>query len=109
MPPVDTDTYELVKRRVEECDLTAEERQVIATARQKINSSTSVGGLLGGGAAYWLAKSKRWTPLRSIAMLGGGFFLGSQVGFAAGILAAVRAIEQLPNSQRIKDLVVSLQ
>ncbi|KAI9008786.1 hypothetical protein CLU79DRAFT_723340 [Phycomyces nitens] len=87
-------TFAIVKQRVKDYNLTDEEKLAIDTARRQLSSRI---------------KRKQLSPLRSIVLVGGGFIIGSQLGFVAGITAGISTINRLPNPERLKNLVIDVQ
>lgn len=67
------------------------------------------GGLTGAMAAFLLAKSKKFNPIQMLALTGGGFLMGSQMGLISGALAGVKTINTLPNPQRLINVVREVQ
>lgn len=56
-----------------------------------------------------VGKRKRFAPLQVFALAGGGFLIGSQMGLISGSLAGVKAIKELPDPQRLVNLVRDVQ
>ncbi|KAL0075557.1 hypothetical protein J3Q64DRAFT_1774825 [Phycomyces blakesleeanus] len=102
-------TLDIVKERVKQYNLTDEEKLAIDTSRKQLSTRTSFGGFTGAAAAFYLSRRRQFSPLRSIFLVGGGFFLGSQLGFIAGITAGMNTINKLPNPDRLKNLVIDVQ
>ncbi|KAI9259689.1 hypothetical protein BDA99DRAFT_561107 [Phascolomyces articulosus] len=101
--------YDRVRERVKEYNLSEQEIKAIDTARRQLNTHTSLGGLVGGLFAFLLGKRKRFTPMQVFAVAGGGFLIGSQMGLVSGSLAGVNTIKQLPDPQRLVNLVRDVQ
>ncbi|KAF7726412.1 hypothetical protein EC973_008746 [Apophysomyces ossiformis] len=98
-----------VRERVKEYNLTEEEVRAIDTARRQISSHTTWGGITGGSVAFLLGKRKKFTALQTLALAGGGFLLGSQMGMISGAVAGAKTIKSLPNPQRLIELVKDVQ
>ncbi|KAG2220217.1 hypothetical protein INT45_002809 [Circinella minor] len=101
--------YERVRERVNEYNLSEQEIKAIDTARRQLNTHTSLGGFTGGLVAFFLGRRKRFNPIQTLAVAGGGFLIGSQVGLVSGSLAGVNTIKQLPDPQRLVNLVRDVQ
>ncbi|KAI9488236.1 hypothetical protein BDB00DRAFT_877622 [Zychaea mexicana] len=101
--------YDRVRERVKEYNLSEQEIKAIDTARQQLNTHTSLGGMTGGLVAYFLGKRKQFKPLQVFAVAAGGFLIGSQMGLVSGSLAGVKTIKQLPDPQRLVNLVRDVQ
>ncbi|KAG0175307.1 hypothetical protein DFQ30_009579 [Apophysomyces sp. BC1015] len=83
-----------VRERVKEYNLTEQEVQAIDTARQQLSSHS---------------KRRKFSPIQTLALAGGGFLLGSQMGMISGAVAGAKTIKALPNPQRLIDLVRDVQ
>lgn len=58
----------------------------------------------------YLAKRKKFNnPIQLLAVTGGGFLMGTQIGVISGALAGVKTINSLPNPQRIINVVREVQ
>ncbi|KAG2213599.1 hypothetical protein INT46_002751 [Mucor plumbeus] len=100
MAAINDDVYARVREKVKEHNLTEQEVKAIDTARDQLQTHTYSGGLAGATAAFILAKSKKFNPIQLLALTGGGFLMGSQVGLISGALAGVKTINTLPNPQQ---------
>lgn len=67
------------------------------------------GGLVGATTAFLLGKRKKFNPIQILAVTGGGFLIGSQMGLISGALAGVKTINSLPNPQRLINVVREVQ
>ena len=56
-----------------------------------------------------IGRRKRFNPIQTLAVAGGGFLIGSQMGLVSGSLAGVNTIKQLPDPQRLVNLVRDVQ
>ncbi|KAI8137608.1 hypothetical protein BJV82DRAFT_335870 [Fennellomyces sp. T-0311] len=101
--------YERVRERVKEYNLSEQEIKAIETARRQLNTHTTLGGFTGGLVAFFLGKRKRFSPFQVFAVGVGGFLIGSQMGLLSGSLAGVKTIKQLPDPQRLVNLVRDVQ
>ncbi|KAI8638962.1 hypothetical protein BD408DRAFT_372569 [Parasitella parasitica] len=109
MAAINDDVYARVREKVKEHNLTEQEIKAIDTARDQLQTHTYTGGLTGATAAFLLAKSKRFNPIQLLAVTGGGFLMGSQMGLISGALAGVKTINNLPNPQRLINVVREVQ
>ncbi|KAI9323699.1 hypothetical protein BX666DRAFT_1889512 [Dichotomocladium elegans] len=101
--------YERVRERVKDYNLSEQEIQAIDKARRQLNTHTSLGGFTGSLVAFLLGKRKKFAPMQVFALAAGGFLIGSQMGLISGSLAGVRAIKELPDPQRLVNLVRDVQ
>lgn len=56
-----------------------------------------------------IAKRKKFNPIQVLALTGGGFLMGSQMGLISGALAGVKTINGLPNPQRLINVIREVQ
>ncbi|CAO3618531.1 unnamed protein product [Cunninghamella echinulata] len=109
MAAINNSVYALVKEKAKEHHLTNQEIQAIDKARQKLNSHTTLGGFVGSTSAFLLGKAKKFGPLPLLALAGGGFLMGSQMGLISGAVAGVKIIKELPNPQRLVNVIREVQ
>ncbi|KAL7324416.1 hypothetical protein PS15p_209610 [Mucor circinelloides] len=109
MAAINDDVYARVREKIKEHNLTEQEVKAIDTARDQLQTHTYTGGLTGAMAAFLLAKSKKFNPIQMLALTGGGFLMGSQMGLISGALAGVKTINTLPNPQRLINVVREVQ
>lgn len=57
----------------------------------------------------YLARRKKFNPLQIFAVAAGGFLIGSQMGLISGALAGIKAINTLPNPQRLINVIREVQ
>lgn len=129
MAAINDDVYARVREKIKEHNLTEQEVKAIDTARDQLQTHSKqlfewarrtmgrltchhvayTGGLTGAMAAFLLAKSKKFNPIQMLALTGGGFLMGSQMGLISGALAGVKTINTLPNPQRLINVVREVQ
>ncbi|CEP11170.1 hypothetical protein [Parasitella parasitica] len=109
MAAINDDVYARVREKVKEHNLTEQELKAIDTARDQLQTHTYTGGVTGATAAFLIAKSKRFNPIQLLALTGGGFLMGSQMGLISGALAGVKTINNLPNPQRLINVIREVQ
>ena len=64
---------------------------------------------MGAATAFLLAKRKKFNPIQMLALTGGGFLMGSQMGLISGALAGVKTIQSSPNPQRLVSVIREVQ
>ncbi|KAI8344420.1 hypothetical protein BC941DRAFT_408585 [Chlamydoabsidia padenii] len=109
MAAINDKVYARVHEKAKEHQLTDQEIKAVDTARQQLNSHTSLGGFTGATAAFLIGKRKKCNPLQLLALAGGGFLIGSQFGLVSGALAGVQTIKTLPNPQRVVSVIREVQ
>ncbi|ORZ14682.1 hypothetical protein BCR42DRAFT_417438 [Absidia repens] len=109
MPTINDQVYARVHEKAIEHQLTEQEINAIDTARQKLDSHTSMGGFTGAFLAFLIGKRKNFKPIKLLALAGGGFLMGSQVGLVSGALAGINTIKALPDPQRLVDVIREVQ
>ncbi|CAO3649051.1 unnamed protein product [Mucor hiemalis] len=109
MAAINDNVYARVREKVKEHNLTEQEIKAIDTARDQLQTHTYTGGLAGATTAFLLGKRKKFNPIQILAVTGGGFLLGSQMGLISGALAGVKTINSLPNPQRLINVVREVQ
>ncbi|KAI8086150.1 uncharacterized protein BX664DRAFT_335036 [Halteromyces radiatus] len=109
MAAINDKVYQKVREKAKEHHLTEQEINVIDKARQQLNSHTSMGGFVGASTAFLIGKRKKFNPIQLLALAGGGFLMGSQVGLISGALAGVNTIKTLPNPQRLVNVIREVQ
>ncbi|KAI9270237.1 hypothetical protein EDC94DRAFT_556185 [Helicostylum pulchrum] len=110
MSAINDDVYARVRDKVKEHELTEQEIKAIDRARDQLQSHTYTGGIVGATTAFLIAKRKKFNnPIQLLAVTGGGFLMGTQIGVISGALAGVKTINSLPNPQRIINVVREVQ
>ncbi|KAI8390189.1 hypothetical protein BD560DRAFT_361915 [Blakeslea trispora] len=109
MAALNDDVYARVREKVKEHNLSEQEVKAIDTARGQLQTHTYTGGMAGASTAFLIGKRKRFNPFQLLAVVGGGFLMGSQVGLISGALAGVKTINSLPNPQRIINMIREVQ
>ncbi|KAI9361503.1 hypothetical protein BD770DRAFT_434457 [Pilaira anomala] len=109
MSAINDDVYARVREKVKEHELTEQEIKAIDTAREQLQTHSYTGGIVGATTAFLLAKTKKFNPIQLLALTGGGFLMGTQMGVISGALAGVKTINSLPNPQRIINVVREAQ
>ncbi|CAO3590829.1 unnamed protein product [Absidia cylindrospora] len=109
MSAINDQVYARVHEKAKEHQLTEQEINAIDTARQKLNSHTSMGGFTGASVAFLIGKRKNFKPLQLLALAGGGYLMGSQVGLVSGALAGINTIKALPDPQRLVNVIREVQ
>ncbi|KAI8083910.1 hypothetical protein BDF21DRAFT_360819 [Thamnidium elegans] len=110
MSAINDDVYARVRDKVKEHELTEQEIKAIDKARDQLQSHSYTGGIVGATTAFLLAKRKKFNnPIQLLAVTGGGFLMGTQMGVISGALAGVKTINSLPNPQRIINVVREVQ
>ncbi|KAI8352832.1 hypothetical protein EDC96DRAFT_277174 [Choanephora cucurbitarum] len=109
MAALNDDVYARVREKVKEHNLSEQEVKAIDTARGQLQTHTYTGGMAGASTAFLIGKRKLFNPFQLLAVVGGGFLMGSQVGLISGALAGVKTINSLPNPQRIINMIREVQ
>ncbi|RCH83919.1 hypothetical protein CU098_004290 [Rhizopus stolonifer] len=109
MAALNDDVYARVHEKVKEHNLTEQEVKAIETARGQLQTHTYTGGMAGATNAFLIGKRKRFNPIQLLAVTGGGFLMGSQMGLISGALAGVKTINSLPNPQRLINVIREVQ
>ncbi|KAI8987194.1 hypothetical protein BDB01DRAFT_784984 [Pilobolus umbonatus] len=109
MTALNEDVYARVQEKAKEHNLTEQEIKVIEKARDQLQTQTSVGGMVGASVAFFLGKAKKFNPIQILAITGGGFLMGSQMGLISGALSGVKAINSVPNPQRLINIIREVQ
>ncbi|KAI8875469.1 hypothetical protein K501DRAFT_233638 [Backusella circina FSU 941] len=105
MSAINDEVYAKVKER----HLTDQELKAIDTARSNLQTHTRIGGFVGATTAFFLAKRKKFNPIQLLAITGGAFLMGSQMGMISGAISGVKEINALPNPQRLINIIRDVQ
>ncbi|KAI8369645.1 uncharacterized protein BYT42DRAFT_117348 [Radiomyces spectabilis] len=109
MAAVDDKLFARLHDKAKEYDLSEQEIQTLATARQQLNTHTRLGGFIGSATAFWIGTRRKFRPLGLLALAGGGFLIGSQVGMISGMLASIKSIKTLPEPQHLVNAIKNMQ
>ncbi|CAO3626617.1 unnamed protein product [Cunninghamella blakesleeana] len=109
MSAINDSVYARVIEKAKEHHLTNQEIKAIDKAREQLNSHTNLGGFVGSLSAFLIGKGKKFGPFPLLALAGGGFLMGSQIGLISGAVAGVKTIKELPNPQRLVDVIREVQ
>lgn len=109
MASINDNVYARVREKMKEHDFTDQEIKAIDDARDQLRSHTRIGGFTGATTAFILGKVKNYKPFQLLLLAGGGLLLGTQTGFVTGALAGVKSINNLPNPQRIINVMKEIQ
>ncbi|KAI9468225.1 MAG: hypothetical protein EXX96DRAFT_109187 [Benjaminiella poitrasii] len=109
MAAINDDVYARVREKIKENNLSEQEVNAIDTAREQLQTHTYTGGLIGVSTGFFLGKRKKLNPFQMLALTGGGFLMGFQMGLISGALAGIKTINRLPNPQRIISLIREVQ
>ncbi|KAG2198087.1 hypothetical protein INT47_011922 [Mucor saturninus] len=109
MAAINDSVYARVREKVKEQNLSEQELKAVDTAREQLQTHTYTGGLIGATTAFFLGKKKKFNPIQLLALTGGGFLMGTQMGVISGALAGVKTIQSLPDPKRLIGVVREVQ